>query len=78
MKRRMDKKPTIQLPIWKLVQNQYFADKGELEKAIAASGRSEAELKRKLGAGFLNLDRALSGEPLSVWEVSHIEWGIIP
>ena len=76
MRRRVDSKPTIRLSIWRIVDGKYFADKAELEKVVVASGRSEDELRRRLGAGYSHLVRALEGQGLGIWEVSHVEWGV--
>ena len=78
MRRRSNSKPKITLPFWKQDGRLWYVEAADLETAIKASGHSEAILRRRLGAGFEELQNALMGKRLDGWTVSHIEWGLMP
>ncbi len=63
---------------WKRDGDLYYADPVDLEEAIERSGHSEDVLRRKLGAGYLELLEALNGKRLSGWTVSFLEYGLTP
>lgn len=78
MKARSKAKPPIEAPFWRKDGELYYAKRSDLESAIRASGHSEEALKRRLGAGYAELEAALEGKRISGWSVSHIEWGLKP
>ena len=78
MRRRNPTKAPINMTFWKRDGELWYADAKDLLEAIKVSGNSEEALKRKLGAGYIKLQEALSGARLTDWTVSHIEWGLTP
>ena len=66
------------MSLWKKDGDLWYAERADLEAAIAASGHSEDILRRKLGAGYSELQEALRGKRLGGWTISHLEWGLTP
>lgn len=66
------------MPFWKKDGELWYAERADLEAAIQASGHSDDNLRRKLGAGYAELREALNGKRLGGWSVSHLEWGLTP
>ncbi|MBX9766355.1 MAG: hypothetical protein K2X47_03710 [Bdellovibrionales bacterium] len=77
-KSRQNQLPKLERTFWTQRDKAWFADLTELKKAIEMCGHSEDMLRRRMGAGFSHLNSALLGKGLSIWEASHVEWGIQP
>ena len=68
----------MKLPIWKPHGKLFTTTQEQLLAAKEASGCDEAHQKRRMGAGFYLWEKALSGEPLDLYQVNHVEWGLTP
>ncbi|HEX7673543.1 MAG TPA: hypothetical protein VF412_05200 [Bdellovibrio sp.] len=72
------------LPIWKCEKRTapkgsdaiWFVEADDLRAAIGTSPNSDEVIRKKMGRGYHHLERALEGERLTMYEVSHIEYGI--
>jgi hypothetical protein len=78
VRRRHDQQPKLKLAIWKSEGKLWFADKSGLEAAVGSSGRTALDINKRMGAGYSHLQEALQGKGLTIWEASHVEWGVIP
>lgn len=79
MSRRRNKcRPELKLGIWKVREERYFADRDELISAISASGRSDAEIAQRMGAGYGYIQELFEGKGIGIFSASHVEWGILP
>ncbi len=67
----------IVLPFWIQEGRLLHAKREDLEAAIQASGRSEAEIKKLLGATSHLLDDALQGKKLDGWDANHLEGALM-
>jgi len=70
--------PKLTLKIWRPDENLYFADARDLEEVIQKSGRTDIDIRSRLGAGYSSLDRVLSGGGIDGWAASHMEWALSP
>lgn len=77
-KRYRHKIPKPELNFWHQDGTFWVADRSGMEAFIVASGYSEEDLKRRLGAAYSELFEALNGKPLSAWSAVFIEHGISP
>jgi len=71
-------KPAITMKFWKQDGRLFYADTADLLDAIQKSGRSDLDIRSRLGAGHSYLDRLLKGDRLDGWAIAHIEWGLDP
>ena len=78
MSRRSRTGPPIKMHFWTQKGELWYASIPELNQAIKDSGHSDEELKRRAGAGFIDFEKALAGEGINGWGVSHIEWTLSP
>lgn len=76
-KKRQDDIPTPSLPIWKKDGEFWRVERDDLLKAIQMSRNSEAEIKDRMGRGYSRIEEALDGKALTIWNVQHIEWGLM-
>ena len=67
-----------ELACWKSEGKFWYAERAELEAAVMASKRTEEDIKKRMGVGYHHLADALNGKRLDQFEVSHVEWGIVP
>ncbi|MGZ3711028.1 MAG: hypothetical protein ACXVBE_04695 [Bdellovibrionota bacterium] len=74
--RNRHKIPSPELNFWRQEGAFWIAEREGMEAFIVASGYSEEELKRRLGASYSELFEALNGKPLSAWTAVFIERGI--
>jgi hypothetical protein len=72
-KARTKSKPPIKAAYWKIDGKLYYVEREDLENAIRASGYSDEALKRKMCAGYSDLQQALAGERISGWAAYFIE-----
>jgi len=69
-------KPYFKLTLWISVGDRYSADTVQLRQVILRLGIGEDQLRRRLGAAYPDLQRALDGQVLDKWTASHIDWAI--
>lgn len=77
MKARSRPKAPIVLPMWIQEGNLLRARREDIEAAILASGLTELEIKRDLGAGYHLMEDALQGKMLDGWDVYHLEGSLM-
>lgn len=78
VRRRNPTPPPIRMPFWKKDGKLWYAERADLVTAIAKAERSEEDIKRIMGVGYIHLLDALDGKRIEGWSVVHIETGIRP
>ena len=76
MAKRNKAKPHLTLPCWTPVGDEYVADPLQLQAALDKSGCDEAQLRRRLGAAYPELAKALAGAALTQWTADIIDWAV--
>lgn len=69
-------RPTLELPFWQIKGKLYFADRTAIEDQIKKVGRTQDEIKRRMGFGYSHLQNLLDGKGIDMWAAAHVETGI--
>lgn len=74
MSKRRDADITPQLPIWRKVKRDvYCASPNDVQRVVSDSKLSDDEIKKRMGAGYALLLRALEGQLLTDSDIRFIE-----
>ncbi len=76
MKKRNKAQPHLSQKFWTAVGDNFVADPSQLRAAIAQPGNEDDQLRRRLGAAYPDLAKALAGEEVGKWTAAIIDWAV--